>query len=120
MRWRTMREQRLNDRAEHCDLAAPDGDTAAKVRVTSRSRTMIKLGSFRRQVPYRTIRPSVRGAASSTFAQDRGNKRQHLVGSLRQCVCCVECDPPQTGVSMWGGLRRPMGPFQVICVLAAA
>ena len=48
----------------------------------------------------------------------------NLVGSAtRVCVCvfCVECDPPQTGVSMWGGLRRPMmGPFQVTCVLAAA
>src|SRR5262245_48940530 len=83
-------------------------------------RTMIKLGSFPRQVPYRTIRPSVRGRSELNVCARSRIKRQHLVGSLRQCVCCVECDPPQTGVSMWGGLRWPVGPFQVICVLAAA
>ena len=65
---------------------------------------------------------SVRGASNSTFAQDRGSSVSNLVGSLRECVCvcCVECDPPQTGVNVWGGLRRPFGPFQVTCVLAAA
>jgi len=81
---------------------------------------MTKIGSRQRQISSGTIRSPHGGAASSTFAHEkRIMRRNRLVRCARVCVL-REWDPLQTGVSMWGGLRRPMGPSQVSCVLATA
>ena len=57
-----------------------------------------------------------------TLARDRGTLSvSNLVGLCCASVCCVECDPRQTGANVCGEVcGGPTGPVQVPCVLAAA
>jgi hypothetical protein len=63
-----------------------------------------------------------RGAACSSFAHNlRIVSVSNLVGSATT-VCALRRVrlAANGGELMWGGLRRPLGPFQVTCVLAEA
>src|SRR5262249_13952705 len=89
MRWRTMREQRLNDCAAAVAFSRPT--TIPPRWYASRARPQKTTTSHHcpeNSPPKQFARPHA-GAASSTFAKTRGTSVSNLVGSLRRCVCVL-------------------------------
>src|SRR5438034_59470 len=95
--------------------------THARTLINAR-RTSIKVGSQQRPNPFESFDRQRGVATSSTCAEKRVIDVSNLSGLLRESVCVLRRVRPavRTGAEMGGGLRRPIGPFQVSCVLVAA